>query len=46
MENHTEIGLQYGKLHALYETIIYLNAEIKKENKKLEKLKEEEEKHV
>ena len=44
MKNHTEIGVQYGKLHALYETIIYLNAEIKKENKKLEKLKEGEKK--
>ena len=45
MKNHTEIGLQYGKLHALYETIIYLNAEIKKETETLEKLKEKEEKH-
>jgi hypothetical protein len=45
MENHTEIGLQYGKLHALYETIIYLHAEIKKETETLEKLKEEK-KHV
>ena len=42
MENQTEIGLQYGKLHTLYETIIYLQKEIKKETDKLEKLKEEE----
>ena len=42
METHTEIGLQYGKLHALYATIIYLQKEIKKETDKLEKLKEEE----
>ena len=42
MGNHTEIGLQYGKLHALYETIIYLQKEIKKETEKLEKLKEKE----
>jgi cell division protein FtsB len=42
MKNHTEIGLQYGKLHALYETIIYLQKEIEKEKAKLEKLKEEE----
>ena len=42
MENHTEIGLQYGKLHALYETILYLQKEIEKEKEKLEKLKEEE----
>ena len=42
MENHTEIGVQYGKIHALYETIIYLQKEIKKETEKLEKLKEEE----
>ena len=42
MENHTEIGLQYGKLHALYETIIYLQKEIIKENKQLKKLEEKE----
>ena len=42
MENDTEIGLQYGKLHALYETIIYLQKKIEKEKAKLEKLKEEE----
>jgi len=42
MENHTEIGLQYGKLHALYETIIYLQKEIEKEKVKLEKLIKEE----
>ena len=42
MENHTEIGVQYGKINALYETIIYLQKEIEKEKAKLEKLKEEE----
>ena len=42
MRNHTEIGLQYGKLHALYETIIYLQKEIEKEKVKLEKLIKEE----
>ena len=45
MENQSEIMTQYGKLTALYETIIYLNAEIKKETEKLEKLKEGEKKH-
>ena len=40
--NHTEIGLQYGKLHALYETIIYLQKQIKIEQDKLEKLKKQE----
>ena len=42
MKNHTEIGLQYGKLHALYETIIYLQKEIEKGKVKLEKLIKEE----
>ena len=42
MENQSEIMTQYGKLTTLYKTIIYLQDEIKKENKKLEKLKEEE----
>ena len=45
MENQTEIMAQYGKLTALYKTIIYLQDEIKKETEKLEKLKKEEEKH-
>ena len=45
MENQSEIMTQYGKLTTLYKTIIYLQDEIKKENKKLEKLKEEEKKH-
>ena len=40
--NHTEIGLQYGKLHALYETIIYLQKQIKIEQAKLEELKKQE----
>jgi len=40
MENQTEIMTQYGKLTALYKTIIYLQKEIKKETDKLEKLKE------
>ena len=42
MKNHTEIMTQYGKLNVLYSTIIYLQKEIKKEQKKLDKLKEEE----
>ena len=40
--NHTEIGLQYGKLHALYETMLYLQKQIKIENEKLEQLKKKE----
>ena len=42
MEKQTEIMAQYGKLTALYKTIIYLQKEILKEKEKLEKLKEEE----
>ena len=45
MEKQTEIMAQYGKLTALYKTIIYLQKEIVKETEKLEKLKKEEEKH-
>ena len=42
MENQSEIMTQYGKIHTLYKTIIYLQKEIEKEKAKLEKLKEEE----
>ena len=42
MEKQSEIMTQYGKIHTLYKTIIYLQKEIKKETEKLEKLKEEE----
>ena len=42
MKNQTEIMTQYGKIHTLYKTIVYLQKEIIKENKKLKKLKEEE----
>ena len=42
MEKQTEIMAQYGKLTALYKTIIYLQKEILKEKEKLDKLKEEE----
>jgi|TARA_R100001244_G_scaffold2192_1_gene3410 hypothetical protein len=45
MKNQSEIMTQYGKIHTLYKTIVYLQDEIKKENKKLEKLKEGEKKH-
>ena len=46
MEKQTEIMTQYGKLTALYKTIIFLQKEIKKENKKLKELEEKEKKHV
>jgi hypothetical protein len=42
MENQSEIMTQYGKIHTLYKTIIYLQKEIEKEKAKLEKLKGEE----
>ena len=44
MEKQSEIMAQYGKIQTLYKTIVYLQKEIIKENKKLKKL-EEEEKH-
>ena len=44
MKNQSEIMTQYGKIHTLYKTIMYLQKEIIKENKKLKKL-EEEKKH-
>ena len=44
MEKQSKKMTQYGKIHTLYKTIIYLQKEIIKENKKLKKL-EEEEKH-
>ena len=34
MENQSEIMTQYGKIHTLYKTIVYLQKEIVKENKK------------
>ena len=40
----SEIANQYGKLNALYSTIIFLQKEIKKEQDKLEQLKKKEEK--
>ena len=42
MENHSEQITQYAKLSTLYETIIYLQKEIVKEQNKLEQLKKEE----
>ena len=42
MEKQSEIMTQYGKIHTLYKTVVYLQKEIIKENKKLKKLKEEE----
>ena len=45
MEKKYEIMAQYGKIHTLYKTIVYLQDEIKKETEKLEKLKEKEKKH-
>ena len=45
MENQGEIMAQYGKIQTLYKTIIYLQDEIKKENKQLKKLEEKEEKN-
>ena len=40
MDKHLELTEQYAKLKVLYETVIYLNAQIKKEHDKLEHLKE------
>jgi hypothetical protein len=45
MEKQSEIMTQYGKIHTLYKTIVYLQKEIKKETDKLKKLEEKEEKH-
>ena len=45
MEKQSEIMAQYGKIQTLYKTIVYLQKEIIKENKKLKKLEEKEEKH-
>ena len=39
MDNQMELTEQYAKLKVLYETVIYLNAQIKKEHDKLEHLK-------
>ena len=44
MDKHLELTEQYAKLKVLYETVIYLNAQIKKEHDKLEELKAKEEK--
>ena len=44
MNNHIEQATQYAKLSALYRTIIYLQSEIKKEEKTLEELKTKEDK--
>jgi len=44
MEYQMELTEQYAKLKVLYETVIYLNAQIKKEHDKLEELKAKEEK--
>ena len=41
-DNHSEQITQYAKLSTLYETIIYLQKEIVKEQGKLEQLKLEE----
>ena len=40
MDNYTEIANQYGKLSAIYKTIIYLQEEATKEQIILNKLKE------
>ena len=44
MDNQMELTEQYAKLKVLYETVIYLNAQIKKEHNELEKLKAKEDK--
>jgi len=41
MDNHIEQATQYAKLSALYKTIIYLQAEVIKEQEILERLKKE-----
>ena len=40
MDNHSDQIAQYAKIETLYKTIIYLQKEIDKENKVLEKLQE------
>ena len=42
MENHTDQMIQYSKLEILYNTIIYLQKEIVKEQDKLKQLQLEE----
>ena len=42
MDNHTDQIAQYAKINALYETILYLQKQIKIENEKLEQLKKKE----
>ena len=44
MDNQIEQATQYAKLSALYRTIIYLQTEVKKEEKILEELKKKEDK--
>ena len=46
MENHIKQTTQYAKLSALYKTIIYLQDEVIKEQKKLKELKKKEDKNV
>ena len=41
-DNHSEQITQYAKLATLYETIIYLQKEIVKEQAKLKEIKEKE----
>jgi len=45
MNNQTDQIAQYAKITSLYETIIYLQKEVKKEQDKLNKLKKKEEKN-
>ena len=42
MDNHTDQIAQYAKINTLYETILYLQKQIKIENEKLEQLKKKE----
>jgi len=44
MDNHTDQIAQYAKLEILYNTIIYLQKEIVKEQDKLNQLKKKEDK--
>ena len=46
MDNHIEQATSYAKLSALYKTIIYLQDEVIKEQKKLKELKKKEDKNV
>jgi hypothetical protein len=46
MDNHVKEITQYAKLSALYKTIIYLQAEVIKEQDKLKELKKKEDKNV